>query len=142
MMVHPILMGLVPAGAKVPPSPSMAAALGLSHNTVSLALQVLVDQGFLISSSRMERQRNTMKPANWQDYAYPASYLPEGPLRNHLGQIVISSVRGSPLLPRTLAVALPGGRGRLGGCVPAGGGGARTSPPGLARRGATLVVTS
>ncbi len=52
MMVHSILMGMVPAGAKVPPSRSMAAALGLSRNTVSLALQVLVDKGFLISSSR------------------------------------------------------------------------------------------
>ena len=30
MMVHAILMGLVPAGAKVPPSRAMAAALGLS----------------------------------------------------------------------------------------------------------------
>jgi GntR family transcriptional regulator/MocR family aminotransferase len=112
MMVHPILMGLVPAGAKVPPSRSMAAALGLSRKPVSQALQVLVDMGFLISSSRsglivygdtllgqanqatplaavqsglqwdarpvsrMERQRNIMKPANWQDYAYPAGYLP------------------------------------------------------------------
>jgi biotin operon repressor len=100
MMVHPILMGLVPAGAKVPPSRSMAAALGLSRNTVSLALKLLVDKGFLISSSRsglivngdtllgkahqamplaaaqsglqwdarpvsrMERQRNIIKPAN------------------------------------------------------------------------------
>jgi GntR family transcriptional regulator/MocR family aminotransferase len=90
----------------------MAAALGLSRNTVSLALRVLVDKGFLISNSRsglivngetplgladqamplaavqsglqgdarpvsrMERQRNIMKPAAWQDYAYPASCLP------------------------------------------------------------------
>lgn len=52
MMVHSILMGLVPAGAKVPPSRAMAAALGLSRNTVSLAFQMLVDKGFLISSSR------------------------------------------------------------------------------------------
>ena len=52
MMVHSILMGLVPPGAKVPPSRAMAKALGLSRNTVSLALQVLVDKGFLISSSR------------------------------------------------------------------------------------------
>ena len=52
MMVHSILMGLVPPGAKVPPSRAMANALGLSRNTVSLALQVLVDKGFLISSSR------------------------------------------------------------------------------------------
>ena len=52
MMVHSILMGQIPAGAKVPPSRALAAALGLSRNTVSLALQVLVDKGFLISSPR------------------------------------------------------------------------------------------
>jgi GntR family transcriptional regulator/MocR family aminotransferase len=52
MMVHSILMGLVPAGAKVPPSRALAGALGLSRNTVSLALQVLVDKGFLIASPR------------------------------------------------------------------------------------------
>jgi GntR family transcriptional regulator/MocR family aminotransferase len=52
MMVHSILMGLVPAGAAVPPSRSLAAALGLSRNTVSLALQVLVDKGFLIARAR------------------------------------------------------------------------------------------
>ncbi len=52
MMVHSILMGLVPAGAKVPTSRALAAALGLSRNTVSLALQVLVDKGFLIAAAR------------------------------------------------------------------------------------------
>ena len=52
MMVHSILTGLVPAGAKVPPSRALAAALRLSRNTVSLALQVLVDKGFLIPTSR------------------------------------------------------------------------------------------
>lgn len=52
MMVHSILMGLVPAGAKVPPSRALANALGLSRNTVSLALQMLVDKGFLIAVSR------------------------------------------------------------------------------------------
>jgi GntR family transcriptional regulator / MocR family aminotransferase len=40
------------SGAKVPPSRSMAAALGLSRITVSLAWQELVDKGFLIASSR------------------------------------------------------------------------------------------
>jgi GntR family transcriptional regulator/MocR family aminotransferase len=110
MMVHAILMGLVPAGAKVPPSRAMAAALGLSRNTVSLAFQMLVDKGFLISSSRsglvvngdillgqashsapaaavqtglqwdmrlvsrLGRQRNIIKPADWQEYAYPFVY--------------------------------------------------------------------
>ncbi len=52
MMVHSILMGLVPSGAKVPTSRSLASALGLSRNTVSLALQVLVDKGFLVARPR------------------------------------------------------------------------------------------
>lgn len=110
MMVHSILMGLVPAGAAIPPSRALAQALGVSRNTVSLAQQMLVDKGFLVSrersglfvnrdillgqaskaegqpspdtildwSSRLtssfERQRNIIKPANWQDYAYPFVY--------------------------------------------------------------------
>jgi GntR family transcriptional regulator/MocR family aminotransferase len=52
MMVHSILMGLVPAGAKIPTSRALADALGLSRNTVSLAMQVLVDKGFLIAAPR------------------------------------------------------------------------------------------
>lgn len=110
MMVHSILMGLVPADAKVPPSRTLADALGLSRNTVSLALQVLVDKGFLVARSRsglfvnrdillgqaskamaveplltdlhwpqrfvsrLDRQRNITKPADWQDYRYPFVY--------------------------------------------------------------------
>ena len=50
--VHSILMGLAPAGSKVPPSRALANALNLSRNTVSLALQALVDKGFLIASPR------------------------------------------------------------------------------------------
>jgi GntR family transcriptional regulator/MocR family aminotransferase len=52
MMVHSILEGLIPADAKVPPSRTLAKVLGLSRNTVSLALQVLVDKGFLIARPR------------------------------------------------------------------------------------------
>jgi GntR family transcriptional regulator/MocR family aminotransferase len=110
MMVHSILMGLVPPGAKVPTSRALASALGLSRNTVSLAMQVLVDKGFLIAVSRsglvvnsdillgqavrsspqttaqagmqwdkrlvthLESQRNIIKPANWQEFAYPFIY--------------------------------------------------------------------
>jgi GntR family transcriptional regulator/MocR family aminotransferase len=110
MMVHSILIGLVPAGAKVPTSRALADALGLSRNTVSLALQVLVDKGFLIAAPRsglvvngdillgqavqssprsatptgmqwdtrlvssVAAQRNIIKPANWQDFAYPFVY--------------------------------------------------------------------
>jgi GntR family transcriptional regulator/MocR family aminotransferase len=52
MMIQSILMGLIPADTKVPPSRSLAKVLGVSRNTVSLALQVLVDKGFLIARPR------------------------------------------------------------------------------------------
>jgi GntR family transcriptional regulator / MocR family aminotransferase len=110
MLVHSILVGLLPAGAKAPTSRALAEALGLSRNTVSLALQVLVDKGFLIATPRsglvvngdillgqavqsspqeatptgiqwddrivssVAAQRNIVKPANWQDFAYPFVY--------------------------------------------------------------------
>lgn len=110
MMVHSILMGLIPADTKIPPSRTLAQALGVSRNTVALALQVLVDKGFLVSAERsglyvnrdillgqakqllapdrpesgldwsarfvspLGRQRNIVKPANWQDFRYPFVY--------------------------------------------------------------------
>lgn len=52
MMVRSILDGLVPLNAAMPPSRSLAQALGVSRNTVSLALQLLVDKGFLVSRER------------------------------------------------------------------------------------------
>lgn len=52
MMVHSILAGLIPAAAAIPPSRSLAAALGVSRNTVTLALQMLVDKGFLVARER------------------------------------------------------------------------------------------
>lgn len=52
MMVHSILAGLIPAAAAIPPSRSLAVALGVSRNTVTLALQMLVDKGFLVARER------------------------------------------------------------------------------------------
>jgi GntR family transcriptional regulator/MocR family aminotransferase len=52
MMVRSILDGLVPLEAAMPPSRTLAQALGVSRNTVSLALQMLVDKGFLVSRER------------------------------------------------------------------------------------------
>lgn len=52
MMVRSILDGLVPSDAAMPPSRTLAQALGVSRNTVSLALQMLVDKGFLVSRER------------------------------------------------------------------------------------------
>jgi GntR family transcriptional regulator/MocR family aminotransferase len=110
MMVHSILAGQIPTDAAIPPSRALAQALGISRNTVSLALQMLVDKGFLVSRERsglfvnrdillgqasqvapepghkdaldwsarvtssLARQRNIIKPANWQDFRYPFVY--------------------------------------------------------------------
>ena len=52
MMVRSILDGWVPTGTPMPPSRTLAAALGVSRNTVSLALQRLVDKGFLVARER------------------------------------------------------------------------------------------
>jgi GntR family transcriptional regulator/MocR family aminotransferase len=54
LMVHSILSGMVPADARVPPrrSLALALALGISRNTVALALQTLVDKGFVVARSR------------------------------------------------------------------------------------------
>lgn len=110
MVVHSILTGVIPSDAAVPPSRSLALALGVSRNTVTQALQMLVDKGFLVSRERsglfvnadivlsqascgqgpetttsalswasrlksdMARQRNIVKPANWQHFPYPFVY--------------------------------------------------------------------
>jgi GntR family transcriptional regulator/MocR family aminotransferase len=52
LMVHSILSGMVRADARVPPRRSLALALGISRNTVALALQTLVDKGFVVARSR------------------------------------------------------------------------------------------
>lgn len=51
-VVHGILMGLVPTGMSLPPSRGLANLLGVSRNTVVLALQSLLDRGFLVSQTR------------------------------------------------------------------------------------------
>lgn len=52
MVVHSILTGLIPVDTAIPPSRALALALGISRNSVSLALQMLVDKGFLVSRER------------------------------------------------------------------------------------------
>ena len=51
-LVHGILAGFVPPDTAVPPSRALAALLGVSRNTVALALQSLVDHGFLVARAR------------------------------------------------------------------------------------------
>lgn len=76
MMVHSILMGLIPVDAKIPPSRTLADALGISRNTVSLALQSLVDKGFLVSMERsglIVNRNILLGQASKSDKVLPAS---------------------------------------------------------------------
>jgi len=52
MMVRSILDGLVPLDAAIPSSRTVAQALGVSRNTVSLALQMPVAKGSFMSRER------------------------------------------------------------------------------------------
>jgi GntR family transcriptional regulator/MocR family aminotransferase len=51
-LVHAILSGMVPPNTPVPPTRALAAMLGLSRNTVSLAVQSLIDHGYVIARAR------------------------------------------------------------------------------------------
>lgn len=116
MLVTAILDGQLPPDAALPSSRELADQLGVARNTVVLAYQWLVDDGYLISRERSghfvnpkmleglpcfaavplpavddgnasshcvwrhrithppSRQRNIVKPANWQHYAFPFIY--------------------------------------------------------------------
>ena len=51
-LVDGILSGMVAPGMPVPPSRTLAQLLGVSRTTVTLALQALIERGFLISRER------------------------------------------------------------------------------------------
>jgi len=51
-VVHAIVSGMVPPDAPLPPSRSLARMLGVSRNTVSFALDALVERGFLDARPR------------------------------------------------------------------------------------------
>lgn len=111
MLVHAILDGFVSPEARLPSSRVLAGCLGLSRITVTLALQQMLDHGFLVSRPRSglyvnkeiltpylgaeprrpaaqasavdwetrlrltpSRQRNIVKPADWQSFRYPFIY--------------------------------------------------------------------
>ncbi len=111
MMVRAILDGHIPAGSAVPSCRQLARQLGVARNTVVLAYQRLVDEGYLSSRERSgyyvnedilggrvetvvepesedifgpawdtrlksspSRQRNIVKPDDWQSYPYPFIY--------------------------------------------------------------------
>ncbi len=111
MLVSAILDGQIPPGSPLPSCRALAQSLKVARNTVVLAYQDLVEEGFLVSRERSGffvnpeilsaqlrgaaaesapdraapdwkarfkcqpgRQRNIVKPANWQDYPYPFIY--------------------------------------------------------------------
>ncbi len=111
MMVRAILDGHIPGGSAVPSCRQLAKQLGVARNTVVLAYQRLVDEGYLNSRERSgyyvnedilggrvaaveepesedifgpawesrlvsapSRQRNIVKPDDWQSYTYPFIY--------------------------------------------------------------------
>lgn len=110
-LVAAILDGYVPPASPLPSCRRLAKRLGVARNTVVLAYQDLVDEGFLIPRQRSgyyvnpemlagraaaqadgvaatapsrrwgerlalsaSRQRNVVKPDDWQDYPYPFIY--------------------------------------------------------------------
>ncbi|MFD1559699.1 PLP-dependent aminotransferase family protein [Paraburkholderia silviterrae] len=120
MLVAAILDGQLPPDSALPSSRELADQLGVARNTVVLAYQMLVEEGYLLSRERSghfvnpemlqglhgltarqpepdtdlaqggetparpvwqtrivrppSAQRNIVKPANWQNYAYPFIY--------------------------------------------------------------------
>lgn len=52
MVVHGVMEDFLPPGGALPSSRLLAQTLGLSRTTVSLALDTLVDQGFLVARAR------------------------------------------------------------------------------------------
>jgi GntR family transcriptional regulator/MocR family aminotransferase len=64
MLVHAILDGFVSPDARLPSSRALAKNLGLSRTTVSLALQQMLDHGFLTSRPRsgLYINRDILKP--------------------------------------------------------------------------------
>jgi GntR family transcriptional regulator/MocR family aminotransferase len=111
MLVSAILGGHIPAGSALPSCRKLAIRLGVARNTVVLAYQQLVDEGFLTARERSgyyvsedilagrvlgpqlpaqrgvagldwnrrirfqpSKQRNIVKPRDWQNYPYPFIY--------------------------------------------------------------------
>jgi GntR family transcriptional regulator/MocR family aminotransferase len=112
MLVTAILEGQIPLGTALPSTRVLARQLGVARNTVALAYELLVNEGYLQTKSRsghyvnpeilsgravarprtlaheststmdwqrrvslsLARQRNIVKPADWQRYPYPFLY--------------------------------------------------------------------
>src|SRR6266542_6257396 len=112
MLVAAILDGHIPLGVPLPSTRVLAQQLGVARNTVALAYELLVNEGYLRTKSRsghfvnaeilagraaprprpaapdapsaaaweprmrfsVSRQRNIVKPKDWQKYPYPFIY--------------------------------------------------------------------
>jgi len=113
MLVAAILDGHIPVGVPLPSTRVLARQLGVARNTVALAYELLVNEGYLRTKSRsghfvnaeilgerpparrrqmgaadappsiawdtrmrfpVSRQRNIVKPKDWQKYPYPFVY--------------------------------------------------------------------
>ena len=112
MLVAAILDGHIPVGVPLPSTRVLAQQLGVARNTVALAYELLVNEGYLRTKSRsghfvnaeilsgrvarrprpapaeafpaiewerrmrfpVSRQRNIVKPRDWQKYPYPFVY--------------------------------------------------------------------
>ena len=111
MLVGAILDGRVPLGVALPSTRELSSQLGVARNTVALAYELLVDEGWLVTRNRsghfvnpemasrrpvapaaplgsalpqtdwaprihssVARQRNIVKPRDWQRYPYPFLY--------------------------------------------------------------------
>jgi GntR family transcriptional regulator / MocR family aminotransferase len=113
MLVAAILDGQIPVGVALPSTRLLAQQLGVARNTVALAYELLVNEGYLQTRSRsghyvnaeilaghaaarprafppadaplpiawaprlrssVSRQRNIVKPGDWQKYPYPFLY--------------------------------------------------------------------
>src|SRR6185312_16491301 len=113
MLVGAILDGHIPVGVALPSTRVLAQQLGVARNTVALAYELLVNEGYLRTKSRsghfvnaeilagraapgprpaalqdappatsweprvhfsVSRQRNIVKPKDWQKYPYPFIY--------------------------------------------------------------------
>jgi GntR family transcriptional regulator / MocR family aminotransferase len=111
MLVGAILDGQIPVGIALPSTRVLARQLGVARNTVALAYELLVNEGYLVTRSRsghyvnpemvaggaaprprpllpaetpvawasrvrfsVAKQRNIVKPKDWQKYPYPFLY--------------------------------------------------------------------
>lgn len=111
MLVAAILDGRIPIGIALPSTRELSTRLGVARNTVALAYELLVDEGWLVTRNRsghyvnpdmavrrpvapqggvepgvptvewstrianpVARQRNIVKPRDWQKYPYPFVY--------------------------------------------------------------------